>query len=64
MEDSQKFYTLLEKIESLCRTNREVAISEIERMATEQGIRPTAILDELYTIEGMKVDLARGKVTC
>lgn len=63
-EDEVKFYALLEKIENLCRSRKELAISEIERMALEQGVRPTAILDELFIIEGMKVDLARGKVTC
>ena len=64
MEETERFYVLLEKIENLCRTRGELAISEIERMAVEQEIRPTAILDQLYIIEGMKVDLAGGKVSC
>ncbi len=64
MEDEEKFYALLERIEKLCRSRGEVAISEIERMALAEGIRATAILDHLQTIEGMRVDLTRGKVTC
>lgn len=64
MSAQTKFFSLSDKIAKLCRERGEVPIAEVERMAKEQGIRPTAILDELSIAEGITVDLAEGKIKC
>lgn len=62
--ETVKFYDLLEKIESLCRKRGELSLAEVEKMALEQDIRPSAILEELSITEDIKVDLAGGKIKC
>lgn len=62
VDEEGKFYGLLEHIERLCRDRGELSLAEVERMAVEKDIRPSAILDELAITEGISIDLAGGKI--
>ncbi len=63
-EDTIKFYDLVERIENLCRERGELSLAEVERLAVEKEIRPSAILEELSLTEDIDVNLAAGKITC
>lgn len=63
-ESLRKLYDLVDRIEKLCRERGELSLAEVERMAKEQEIRPSAILDELSIAEGFTVDLAEGRIIC
>lgn len=66
MKDEQtvKFYDLLDQIERLCRDHGELSLSEVEKMALAQDMRPSLILDELAITTGFTVNYAQGKVVC
>jgi len=63
-EETIKYYDLLDKIEKLCRQRGELALSEVEKMALAEGIRPSLILDDLAITTGFTVDYAQGKLIC
>lgn len=63
-EDAEKFYTLVGKIEDLCRKRRQISLAELEKMAQEQGLRASAILEELALSEDFTVDLTAGVIRC
>ena len=61
-EEITKFYALVEKVEELCRERGELSLAEVEKMAQEQGIRASAVLEELSITEDITVDLAGGRM--
>lgn len=63
-ESLRKLYGLVDRVEKLCRERGEISLAEVERMAKELDIRPSAVLDELSISEGITVDLAGGKIVC
>lgn len=63
-DEALKFYDLLDRIDKMCRQTGELSLTEIERMAVAEDIRPSAILDELAMINGFTIDYAEGKVIC
>lgn len=66
MDDDEtfKFYDLVERIEKLCRERGELSLAEVEKMALEQDIRPSAVLDDMSIAEDITIDLAGGKIKC
>lgn len=63
-DTTAKLYELVEKIENLCRERGELSLAEVEKMAQEQELRASVVLEELSIGEGITVDLAGGKVVC
>jgi len=62
MED--KLYEVSDRILSICREKGEVSLAEIERIALAEGIRPSAVIDDLAVSEDITVDYQQGKVIC
>jgi len=62
MED--KLYEVSDRILTMCRERGELSFTEIERIALEEGIRPSAVIDDLAISEDITVDYHQGKVIC
>jgi hypothetical protein len=62
MED--KLYEVSDRVLKLCREKGEISLTEIERIARAEGIRPSAVIDDLAISEDITVDYDQGKVIC
>ena len=57
-------YDLCEKVYQLCRQRGELPFTEIDRMASAEGIRTSAVIDDLAINEDITIDYSQGKVIC
>jgi len=62
MED--KLYEVSDRILRLCREKGDISLTEIERIALAEGLRPSAVIDDLAISADITVDYAQGKVIC
>lgn len=63
-KDEANFYELVDKIETLCHERGQVSLAEVEKMALEKEVRPSAILEEISLSEDIRLDLAKGIIYC
>jgi len=59
-----RFHIAVDKALELCRKEKRVSLAQVEKLAEEYAIRPSAILDELAITEGVTIDYEKGIIIC
>jgi len=56
------FFEVSDKVYQLCKEKGELSFAEIERIATAEEIRPSAVLDDIAIRHDIVVDYSKGVI--
>ena len=63
-DEASRFQAFLNRMEDMCRNRGLVPLSEINELAEKEGLRGSAVIDELVVTEGINIDYGRGVIVC